>query len=79
MPRDALILREGESSIALLDEQQKVIKMPVKLGFGQADFVAVQPIGSTTLKPSDRVVVRGAERLRAGQQVKVLSSKQVAQ
>ena len=79
VPRDALILREGESSIALLDEQQRVIKIPVKLGFGQADYVAVQPMGPTILNPNDRVVVRGAERLRAGQQVKVLSSKQVTQ
>lgn len=79
VPRDALILREGDSSIALLDDQQKVIKMPVKLGFGQDDYIAVQPLGPMTIRPGDRVIVRGAERLREGQQVKVLSSKQVAQ
>ena len=79
VPRDAIILREGDSSIALLDEQQKVIKMPVKLGFGESDYVAVQPIGEFSLSPSDRVVVRGAERLRAGQQVKVLIAQQVVQ
>jgi len=33
----------------------------------------VEPVGAAQLQPGDRVVVRGAEHLRPGQQGKVLA------
>lgn len=73
VPRDALVLREGESYVMAVDGQQQVVKVPLQLGFGEQHFVAVEPVGAAQLQPGDRVVVRGAERLRPGQQVKVLA------
>ncbi len=73
VPRDAVVLREGEAYLMRINGTDSVVKVPVKLGFGQRGFVAVEPLDGQRLAAGDAVVVRGAERLRSGQSVSVLS------
>lgn len=73
VPRDALVLREGEAYLMRVEADNRVAKLVVRLGFGERDYVVVEPRAGVTLRAGDRVVVRGAERLRSGQEVNVLA------
>lgn len=67
VPRDALVLRGDGTSVFIVDEDNKARRIRVATGIGSDDLIEVQgPIQS-----GDRVVVRGNERLRAGQDVEV--------
>jgi multidrug efflux pump subunit AcrA (membrane-fusion protein) len=46
-------------------------QVPVKVGHADADLIAV----AGKLSPGDRVVIRGAERLRNGQTVRVIGTR----
>lgn len=63
--RDALILRKDGTYVVTVDAQNKVKRLPVKVGQGTLNRVSV--VGE--LIDGDRVAVRGAERLRDGQEV----------
>lgn len=65
VPRDALVLRADQSYVYRINDQQKAERIQVEAGATQGELVAV--IGA--LKPGDRVVIRGAERLSDGQSV----------
>ncbi|HFE32507.1 MAG TPA: efflux RND transporter periplasmic adaptor subunit [Gammaproteobacteria bacterium] len=68
VPRDALVLRRAGAFVFRIDADNKAQRVPVKLGVASGDLVAV----NGALKPGDRVVVRGGERLRPGSVVKIL-------
>lgn len=68
VPRDALVLRRDSTTVFRLGEGDTVEQVEVTAGLGSGELVAV----SGPLAAGDRVVVRGAERLRPGQPVRVI-------
>ena len=66
IPRDALVLRRGGASVYRIDENGKAERVSVTPGIAQGALIEVDGI-----RPGDRVVIRGGERLRPGQQVTV--------
>jgi RND family efflux transporter MFP subunit len=69
VPRDALVLRREGASVFRINAEGVAERIEVLPGVGTGDMVAV----SGQITPGDQVVVRGAERLRAGQAVNILS------
>lgn len=67
IPRDALVLRGSEMFVLRVTADNVVEKVEVDTGIGLGRMVEV--IGN--LSGGDRVVIRGAERLKPGQQVVV--------
>jgi RND family efflux transporter MFP subunit len=70
VPRDALVLRNEQVYVYGVSGDNTAIKIPVTAGAGRGTQIAVRG----NLSAGDRVVVRGAERLRDGQAVKIISS-----
>jgi RND family efflux transporter MFP subunit len=68
VPRDALVLRRSGSSVYSVNGDNKAVNIPVKVGIASGDLVEV----SGKLNPGDKVVTRGGERLRPGQDVKII-------
>jgi RND family efflux transporter MFP subunit len=66
-PRDALVLRRNATSIFIIDAENKAKQITVSLGISEGEFVEV--IGD--VQAGDKVVIRGAERLREGQSVNI--------
>ncbi len=71
VPRDALVLRENETYVLTIDQQQRAKKVSVLIGQGVDQWVSV--IGA--LSVDDSVVVRGAERLQSGTKVRYAQDK----
>ncbi|GAB2893345.1 efflux RND transporter periplasmic adaptor subunit [Microbulbifer echini] len=69
VPRDALVLRNGDTFVFRVDEEKKAERLTVRLGSGDGEWIGVYG----DLASGDRVIVRGAERLQPGQEVKILS------
>ena len=67
VPRDALILRQGVTYLYKLADDSTAEQVTVTTGVGQGDLIEVRG----DIRPGDLVVVRGGERLRAGQPVVV--------
>ncbi len=65
--RDALILRQDGTYVVKIDDQNIVHRLKVEVGMGQGDRVIVEG----ELKPGDQVAIRGAERLKEGQEVEI--------
>ncbi|WP_376696798.1 efflux RND transporter periplasmic adaptor subunit [Wenzhouxiangella sp. EGI_FJ10305] len=72
VPRDALVLGEKQIRVFVLDEEGKARAIPVEVGANHGDFIAVE--GS--LSAGQQVIVRGAESIRSGDEVTVLSSEE---
>lgn len=70
--RDALVLRQAGTFVFMIDGENKAHQVPVKTGIGLGERVEV----TGEIGPTDNVVIRGAERLRAGQQVRFLDEPQ---
>ena len=69
VPRDALVLRDGSAYVFRVGEDGTAERLPVQAGSGNGSWLAV----SGDVAAGDRVIVRGAQRLQPGQQVKVLN------
>ncbi len=67
VPRDALVLRGDGTSVFVIDEDDTARRLRVRTGIGEGEWIEV--IGP--VEAGDRVVVRGNERLRPGQEVTV--------
>jgi RND family efflux transporter MFP subunit len=65
IPRDALVLRRDGASVFRILADNTAERVTVTTGMAEGDLIEV--IG--TIQPGDRVVIRGGERLRAGQEV----------
>jgi RND family efflux transporter MFP subunit len=74
VPRDALMLRENETYVLTVDDENKAQKISVLVGQGVDRWVSV--IGALTVE--DSVVVRGGERLQSGETVRYSSDKKEA-
>lgn len=68
VPRDALVLRDRQLYVYAVSDEGTAMKIPVHTLAGQGERVAVEG----ALDAGDQVVVRGAERLREGQPVKIV-------
>jgi RND family efflux transporter MFP subunit len=66
VPRDALVLREDNTYIFKVDGKSKAERIAVETGAEEGAMVEVRGL----IAPGERVIVRGAERLEAGQIVK---------
>jgi RND family efflux transporter MFP subunit len=72
IPRDALVIRENHSYVLRVSHNNTVEELNVTPGIALADVVEV----SGPVSPGDQLVTRGAERLSAGQTVKVIAHDQ---
>jgi RND family efflux transporter MFP subunit len=68
VPRDALVIRQNHSYVLRVTRANTVEELDVTPGAGVADLVEV----TGDLAPGDRLVVRGGERLAAGQAVRIV-------
>ena len=68
VPRDALVLRGTGSSVFVIDDENNARRVNVAVGIGSENMIEVKG----PIQPGDRVVIRGNERLRAGQAVEVI-------
>lgn len=67
VPRDALVLRGDGVTVFIVDEDNTARRIRVTTGIGQGDWIEVKG----PIQAGDRVVIRGNERLRPGQEVTV--------
>lgn len=67
VPRDALVLRREGTSVFRVNDEQVAEQVSVVAGMGAGELIEV--IGD--VREGDRIVVRGAERLAPGMEVKV--------
>jgi RND family efflux transporter MFP subunit len=68
VPRDALVLRPGGQSVFVVADDDTARQVPVTVGVGQGPDLEVMG----DIQPGDRVVIRGNERLQAGQGVRLM-------
>jgi len=68
VPRDALVLRRDGASVYRVTGDNMAEKISVSIGIAAGDFVEV----SDEIKAGDQIIIRGAERLRPGQKVKII-------
>ena len=69
IPRDALVLRRGGAAVYRVDANGLADRVAVTPGIAQDELIEVDGIA-----PGDRVVIRGGERLRPGQPVRVVNA-----
>lgn len=67
VPRDALVLRKSGTFVFVVTAENTVRQVSISTGVGVGNRVEV--FGD--IEPEDKVVVRGAERLRDGQNVRI--------
>ena len=65
VPRDALVLREDNTYVFKVDGKNRATRVAVETGTEDGSMVEVRG----PIKAGERVIVRGAERLEAGQKV----------
>ncbi|NNF51218.1 MAG: efflux RND transporter periplasmic adaptor subunit [Gammaproteobacteria bacterium] len=68
VPRDALVLRRDSTSVYRVTSDNMAERIEVATGVSSGGWVAV----SGDLREGDRIIIRGAERLRPGQPVSIL-------
>ena len=73
VPRDALVLRRGGTSVFRVNESEKgklTERISVNVGAGMGGLVAVTSTDyNKSIQADDLIVIRGAERLRGGERV----------
>ena len=67
VPRDALVLRRDGSSVFRINDDNKAERVRVTTGMAQGEFIEVEG----GIQAGDRIVIRGGERLRPGQEVEL--------
>lgn len=65
VPKDAIVNQGGRRFVYVIDENNAANPIPVETGAGVADWIEVRG----PVRPGQRVVTRGNERLQAGQAV----------
>ena len=67
IPRDALVLRRNSTTVFRIDDKNTAQQIDVFVGMGEGELVEI----TGNVNEGDRIVIRGAERLRVGQTVNV--------
>jgi RND family efflux transporter MFP subunit len=67
VPRDALVLRGDGIAVFIVDADNTARRIRVTTGIGTGEWIEV----SGPIQPGDKVVIRGNERLRPGQEVSI--------
>ena len=75
VPRDALVLRHNGVFVFRINEDNNAEQVTVDIGDSEGTLIAV----SGSLNEGDRVAIRGAENLRDGSNVRVLSKQASSQ
>lgn len=75
VPEDAIVLRPGERYVVRVSADNTAERVAVELGASVDRWVSV----NGDLQPGDRLVVRGAERVRPGQPLDIRSDEGLAQ
>ncbi len=70
VPRDALVLRSGGAAVFRVNDDLTAQRVGVTTGVSDGVYIAVDG----ALSAGDRVIVRGAERLRDGQTVSIMGA-----
>lgn len=70
VPRDALVLRGDGIAVFIIDDENKARRIRVTTGIGEGEWIEVRG----PIQAGDKVVIRGNERLRPGQDVSVRES-----
>lgn len=70
VPRDALVLRRDGAHVVRVGGDGGSERVPVRTGAAEGELVEVDG----AIRPGDRLVVRGAERLQPGQRVAVAAA-----
>jgi multidrug efflux pump subunit AcrA (membrane-fusion protein) len=70
VPRDALVLREDNTYVFKVTQKNVAVRVAVETGSEDGALVEVHG----AIAPGERVIVRGAERLEAGQKVRATSA-----
>jgi RND family efflux transporter MFP subunit len=70
VPRDALVLREDNTYIFKVDKKGQAQRIAVETGSEDGALVEVKGL----IAPGERIIVRGAERLEAGQKVRAIKA-----
>jgi RND family efflux transporter MFP subunit len=68
VPRDALVLREDNTYVFKVDKKNQAQRVAVETGSEEGPLVEIRGL----IAPGERVIVRGAERLEAGQKVRAV-------
>lgn len=66
--RDALVLRRSGASLFRIRPDNTAEHLSITIGIASGDYIEVKG----DVKPGDHIVIRGGERLRAGQSVRIL-------
>ncbi len=69
VPRDALVLRRDGTTVYRIDNEGLAERVPVNTGIAVGELIEVDGI-----VPGDKVVIRGGERLRPGQNVTIIET-----
>ncbi len=70
VPRDALVLRNGETYLFTINQDNQARRVPVSSGEGAGSYVSI----TGDVREGDTVIVRGAERLQDGALVKIIKT-----
>lgn len=70
VPRDALVLREENTYVFKVDKKGQAQRVAVETGSEEGALVEVKG----HISPGERIIVRGAERLEAGQKVRAIQA-----
>ncbi len=70
LPKDAFVPQPGGGGHIVKVEEGQAILVPVNILGTHGDHYAVEPLGENGLSAGDRVVIRGNERLRPGQNIR---------
>lgn len=68
VPRDALVLRREGTSVFRIRDDDTAERVDVVPGIAAGEYIEVEG----GIQPGDRVVIRGGERLRTGQKVRIV-------
>lgn len=70
VPRDAIILRAGGSSVIKVNKDNSIQRIQVTTGVGNGNRIAITTVDGE-LQVGDRVIIRGGERLQDGQEIAI--------
>jgi len=69
VPEEAIATDQTQKYVFVVNDENKVVYKPVVLGIQWGRFRVIETTGKDSLQPTDRVIVSGLQRVRAGVKV----------